>query len=273
MYSHAFAALFLAEVYGSSLDREKNERVRDKLQRAVQFTLRAQNDQGGWRYEANAADSDMSVTVCQVMALRAARNKGLRVPQKAIDDAVKYVLESAVTRSTSRGWGGWNEGDMRRGAFKYQYRERNPIGTRASLALTGAGMTTLFGAGLYDDGAIASWAREHGMARFDKDKNGDRPPTVQEMAQYILDEYDSHARSYPRHYFYFYGHYYACQAMYIAGGKWWQQYFPLVRDHLLRYQDQDGSWDVNGVGRNFGTAVACVILQVPYRYLPVLDQR
>ena len=159
---------------------------------------------------------------------------------------------------------------MRRGAFKYQYRERNPIGTRASLALTGAGMTTLFGAGLYDDGAILSWAKDHGMTRFDK--GGERPPTVQEMAQYILDEYDSHARSYPRHYFYFYGHYYACQAMYIAGGKWWQQYYPLVRDHLLRYQDQDGSWDVNGVGRNFGTAVACVILQVPCRYLPVLDQ-
>jgi hypothetical protein len=93
------------------------------------------------------------------------------------------------------------------------------------------------------------------------------------MAQYILDEYPEHARSYPRHYFYFYGHYYACQAMYIAGGKWWQQYYPLVRDHLVRTQDPDGSWEVTGVGRNFGTAAACVILQVPCRYLPVVDQR
>ena len=270
MYSHAFATLFLAEVYGSSLDPQTNERVREKLDRAVQFILRAQNDQGGWRYEANAVDSDMSVTVCQVMALRAARNKGVRVPQKSIDAAVKYVLDSAVTRGSTRGWG-WGEGDMRRGAFRYQYRERNPIGTRASLALTGAGMTTLFGAGLYDDRAILGWARDHGMRRFDA--GGELPPTVQEMAQYILEEYDQHARAYPRHYFWFYGHYYACQAMYIKGGKEWQQYFPLVRDHLLRHQDADGSWEVQGVGRNFGTAVACVILQVPCRFLPVLDQR
>jgi hypothetical protein len=270
MYSHAFGALFLAEVYGSSLDQGLNAQVREKLDRAVQFIVRAQNDQGGWRYEANAADSDMSVTVCQVMALRAARNKGIRVPQKCIDAAVRYVLESAVTRGSSRAWG-LGDSDMRRGAFKYQWREKNPIGTRASLALTGAGMTTLFGSGLYDDQAIAAWARDHGMARFGP--GGEAPPTIREMAQYILDEYEDHARSYPRHYFFFYGHYYACQAMYIAGGRWWEQYFPLVRDHLLRHQDTDGSWDVQGVGRNFGTAVACVILQVPCRYLPVLDQR
>ena len=270
MYSHAFAALFLAEVYGSSLDREKNEVVRQKLGRAVQFILEAQNDQGGWRYESNAADSDMSVTVCQVMALRAARNKGIPVPQKAIDAALKYVLESAVTRTT-RGWGGFRDGDMRRGAFLYQYRERNPIGTRASLALTGAGMTSLFGAGLYDDAAILAWAKDHGIQRYAK--GGERPPTIAEMSQYILDEYGEHARSYPRHFFYFYGHYYACQAMYIAGGKAWQQYYPLVRDHLVRSQDPDGSWEVDGVGRNFGTAAACVILQVPCRFLPVLDQR
>lgn len=270
MYSHAFATLFLAEVYGSSLDRAKNERVREKLDRAVQFILRAQNEQGGWRYEANAVDSDMSVTVCQVMALRAARNKGIRVPQKNIDAAVRYVLESAVTGGRAMPWG-FGDGEMRRGAFKYQYRERTPIGTRASLALTGAGMATLFGAGLYDDAAILSWARDNGMARYAP--GGERPPSLADMAQYILDEYEGHTRAYPRHYFWFYGHYYSCQAMYIAGGKVWERYFPLVRDHLLRHQDGDGSWDVHQVGRTFGTAVACVILQVPLRFLPVLDQR
>jgi len=269
MYSHAFAALFLAEVYGSSLDRDLNERVREKLDRAVQYIVRAQNDQGGWRYEANAADSDMSVTVCQVMALRAARNKGIRVPQKCIDAAVTYVLESAVTRPGRRHFP--SDNSMRPGAFKYQYRERNPIPTRASLALTGAAMTTLFGAGLYDDAAIQTWAREHSPDRFGR--GGERPPTIAEMAQYILDEYDDHARDYPRHYFWYYGNYYAGQALYIAGNPWWDAYYPRVRDHLLRLQEPDGSWEVQWVGRNFGTAVGCVILQVPCRYLPVLDQR
>ncbi len=266
MYSHAFAALFLAEVYGTTQD----PRVRQALDRAVQFILRSQNSQGGWRYEANAVDSDMSITVCQVMALRAARNKGIRVPQQAIDAAVAYVLNSAVTRGESSNFG-LGEGDMRRGAFKYQYRERNPIATRSSLALTAAAMTTLFGAGLYDDPSIQEWARAHGLARYRS--GAEKPPSIAEMAEYILEEYEGHRRRHGRQYFYFYGHYYASQAMYVAGGRWWDRYFPLVRDHLLRQQDGDGSWDVTSVGRTFGTSVACVILQVPMRYLPVLDQR
>ncbi|MHC4923694.1 MAG: prenyltransferase/squalene oxidase repeat-containing protein, partial [Planctomycetota bacterium] len=252
MYSHAFATLFLAEVYGSSLDPELNKEVKSKLLRAVQFIVKAQNEQGGWRYEANAVDSDMSITVCQVMALRAARNKGIPVPQKAIDGAVRYVLKSAITDGSSRRGFGWGRhSDFRRGAFKYQYREKNPIGTRASLALTSAAMTTIFGAGLYDDKAILNWARANGLKEFGP--GGKRPPTIAEMAQYIMDEYDSHARSYPNHYFYFYGHYYASQAMYIAGGPWWKAYYPRVREHLLRRQDEDGSWEVVGVGRTFGT--------------------
>jgi hypothetical protein len=160
---------------------------------------------------------------------------------------------------------------MRRGAFRYQYREKNPIPTRASLALTGAAMTTIFGAGLYDDESILRWSRAHGLDRYGP--GGERPPTIDEMGQYILDEYDDHARAYPDHYFWFYGNYYACQALYIAGGARWDSYYPRVRDHLLRRQEADGSWDVRGVGRNFGTAVGCVILQVPCRLLPVLDQR
>ncbi len=270
MYSHAFAALFLAEVYGSSLPRERNEQVRRGLDRAVQYILRSQNAQGGWRYEANAVDSDMSITVCQVMALRAAMNKGIRVPREAIDRAVQYVLDSAVTRTEPRAWS-FGDTEMRRGAFKYQYRERNPIGTRASLALTAAAMTTLFGAGLYDDASTLRWARDHEMPRYRP--GAETPPRIEEMARYILDEYAEHERSFGNHYFYFYGHYYAAQAMYIAGGKWWDAYFPRVSRHLLDRQSQDGSWDVHSVGRSFGTAVACIILQVPCRYLPVLDQR
>ena len=38
-----------------------------------------------------ARDADISVTVLQVVALRAAKNGGLQVPQATIDNAVKYV--------------------------------------------------------------------------------------------------------------------------------------------------------------------------------------
>ena len=36
-------------------------------------------------------DADISVTVLQVVALRAAKNSGIDVPQVTIDNAVRYV--------------------------------------------------------------------------------------------------------------------------------------------------------------------------------------
>lgn len=87
MYGHGFATTFLAEVYGMS----NREDVREALKRAVQLIIDTQNDQGGWRYLPEPKEADISVTVCQVMALRAARNAGISVPKATIDRAVQYV--------------------------------------------------------------------------------------------------------------------------------------------------------------------------------------
>ena len=61
MYSHAFATLFLAEIYGMTHRAD----VKSKLQLAVDFIVNSQNSEGGWRYEPYAAESDMSIVVCQ----------------------------------------------------------------------------------------------------------------------------------------------------------------------------------------------------------------
>jgi len=48
----------------------------------------------------------------------------------------------------------------------------------------------------------------------------------------------------PRHP-YFYGHYYAVQAMWTAGGRYWSEWFPFVREELLTHSQRragDGSW-------------------------------
>lgn len=87
MYGHGFAALCLAECYGMSAEEE----LRDKLARAVSLIVNTQNDEGGWRYQPRRLDADISVTICQVMALRAARNAGIEVPRETIDKCIAYV--------------------------------------------------------------------------------------------------------------------------------------------------------------------------------------
>ena len=65
--------------------------IRDKLSLAVQLIVDSQNKEGGWRYNPKKEDADISVTACQVMALRAAHNAGLHVPQETMKKAVEYV--------------------------------------------------------------------------------------------------------------------------------------------------------------------------------------
>lgn len=242
MYSHAFATLFLAEVYGMTERRD----VRPALQRAVDLIVASQNEQGGWRYQPHVADADMSVAACQVMALRAARNVGIRVPVSTIDRAVQYVRDSAV-RETDPPWSfQWN---ARPGAFRYQ----PTYNSRASFALTAAGITILHGAGVYADEDIEKGMQhlEEGLARFSRNWG--------EQAS--------------GHYYFYYGHYYAVQAFHMVGGTRYRNYLDVVVRSLLKMQKADGSFpNRTGPGPSYGTATACLILQIPKEYLPIFQR-
>lgn len=91
IYSHGFGTLFLSEVCGMHPATAKDARVRAALEQAVDFTVKAQNKEGGWRYEPLAQYADVSVTVAQMMALRAARNAGLFIRKTVMDNAAAYV--------------------------------------------------------------------------------------------------------------------------------------------------------------------------------------
>lgn len=97
MYGHGISTLMLSEMLGMGADAAQDDLIRQKCRKAIDLILRAQkvtkNDanRGGWRYTPDAGDSDMSVTVWQTMALRAAKNAGMDVPKEAIDDAVRYI--------------------------------------------------------------------------------------------------------------------------------------------------------------------------------------
>ena len=241
MYSHAFATLFLAEVYGM----DPSAKLRKGLQRAVNLIVSAQNEQGGWRYMPAAKDSDISISVCQVQALRAARNVGVRVPSATIDRAIEYVRKSYIRPGTAH--------HRQAGGFWYQvYENHRYRPSRTSFSLTAAGVTALYGAGIYDGEELRGGLRYLFSMR-------NRPP-----AHEMRTTFD-----------YFYGHYYAVQAFFQAGDggerPYWSMWYPWIRDQIVMGQQPDGRWQ-DLVGPNYATAMSCVILQIPYRYLPIFER-
>jgi len=71
---------------------------------------------------------------------------------------------------------------------------------------------------------------------------------------------------------FFYSHFYLSQVMYFHGGEGWREYFASVRDWLVGVQREDGSWQGEYIGTTYGTAVALLILQLPYGSLPLLQR-
>jgi hypothetical protein len=226
MYSHGFATLFMGEVYGMTGDPA----VHETLENAVKLIERTQNADGGWRYMPVAFDADISVTIAQVMALRAARDGGVQVDKKIIDNAIAYVRHcqnpdggfSYMANLNARGGGGGS-------AF-----ERSA-----------AGVAALYYAGVFQGNDL-----RRGLDYVFQFRPSANLP----------------ANSYAH---YFYGQYYAAQAMFLAGGSYWASWYPSIRDELIAKQDHAlGSWS-GEVSNEYCTAVALIVMQMPNRYLPV----
>jgi hypothetical protein len=238
----------LAEVYGMT----NREDVKAALQKAVDFIVKSQNAAGGWRYEPYSNESDMSIVVCQVIALRAARNIGIRVPKSTVERAARYVVDSSILSNNQNEFGMGYGAASEIGTFRYQ----KEVHSRTSFPLTAAGVTALHGLGIYSDDLI-----KKGLDYLSKNLGSfDREP----------------APGYPvekGHYYFWYGHYYGVQAMYTAGSPYWEPYFEELRSTLLSIQRPDGSWPNEvGPGPAFGTAVGVLILEIPYRFLPIFQR-
>ncbi|MEM9064483.1 MAG: prenyltransferase/squalene oxidase repeat-containing protein [Planctomycetota bacterium] len=228
MYGHGFSTLFLGEIYGATAggaDTALADRVYDALVRAVRLIEQTQNDEGGWRYNPVPYDADSSVTICQIMGLRAARNAGIEVDKKVIDNAVEYIRKCQNPD----------------GGFRYQLD-----GGASAWPRSAAGVASLQYAGIYEDAQIDAGISYLNASAF--------PGRNRSRAHY------------------FYGHYYAAQAMYLAGGEAWAEWWPAVRGELLANQADGGHWPDRGVGNAYGTAMALIVLQMPKRYLPIFQK-
>jgi hypothetical protein len=221
MYSHGFGTLFLAEAYGMTHRPE----IREKLQKAVRLIIDTQNIEGGWRYQPVKRDADLSVTICQINALRAARNAGLFVPKDTVDACLRYVKRSQNPD----------------GGFRYMLQ-----GGASAFPRSAAGVVALQSAGEYDS------------------------KEVRDGINY-LRQYTREIKLGSRYSHYFYGHYYAAQAMWLRGGDEWAEWYPAIRTELLKRQSTPGFWQ-DSICPEYGTAMALIILQIPNNYLPIFQR-
>ncbi|MGL4422073.1 MAG: prenyltransferase/squalene oxidase repeat-containing protein [Gemmataceae bacterium] len=229
MYQHGFGTLFLAELYGMVPEFERARRLRDALEKSTALIVNSQNREGGWRYHPYPSEGDVSVTVAEMMALRASRNAGVFVPKSTIDAGVRYIKGCQLDD----------------GGFCYIYNQKfsGSLFPRSAAAVVG-----LYSAGIYDGKEIERGLKY--LGRYLPGRRGQRG----EMN-------------------YYYGQYYAALAMWTAGGTYWNDWFPAIRDELLaRSRQFGGTWSDMNVGSAFGTAIACIILQLPNNYLPILQK-
>ena len=218
MYSHGFATLALAEVYGVIDD----PRVGPALKKAVGLIVRSQNQLGGWRYSVDATDADTTVSGAQMLALRAAANAGMEVPVETIRRGVRYYMNCFCPG----------------GGFGYTGAD-SPSAARA-----GIGLLVLSLSGQY------------------------RSPEAKATAEYLF------AGGYQDRSYYLYAAYYGSQAMFQAGGKYWQLWNETMTPSIIAMQQPDGSWSgaYDSGGPTGGTAMALLAIEVNYNLLPIYQR-
>ena len=126
---------------------------------------------------------------------------------------------------------------------------------RREVVSTAAGVVALYSAGVYKGEAV--------QKGLDYLMRNCRPGN---MAQH---PFRHDFRDIQLHYYY--GHYYAAQAMWIRGGDDWLQWYPAIRDELVQKRSAQGCW-TDSIGNEYATSMALIILQMPNNYLPILQR-
>ncbi len=248
IYGHGFGMMFLASVYGEEDDVNRRKKLEKALKIAVQFSGKAQTDQGGWGYvsaKEGGGFDEGSTTITQLQGLRAARNAGITVPKEIIDKATEYLRKC----TTPRGGLIYNLG---RGQVPQAGAERP--------AITAAACACAFSSGNYEDKYAKMWIKYCIDNIYMKQRGGG------------LDDYQT---------------YYLAQVIYVLGddryynlfpdekkgsGIEWTKYKEDLFAYYKRSQGSDGGWGGGGgwgSGPIFATATVLTILQLEKGTLPI----
>jgi len=253
MYNHGLSTFVLGQAYGMTGD----PRVGPTLDRALKVIDQCQCQDGGWQYEARSRDAgnDLSLAVMQAKALRSAVDSGFEVRPYVIERAIRDVREHYQPKDCPREASD-EEQQKHPGRFTY-----SKSGGQETLAMAAAGVVCLQEFAQYDDWRIPKNAGIIEQAVRDMSERGNRNEAP-------FDAYTM---------------YYVSQALYQVGGEPWKRCYPLIRDRLISSQIHEnnpeyyGGWRSTGrvdgkPGMLYQTAVACFVLAIPNRYLPILQE-
>jgi hypothetical protein len=262
MYNHGLATLVLGQAHGMVTRRD--QRLNATLDHALRLIALTQCDDGGWGYQAVARPRghDLSLVVMQAKALRSAMDSGLEVPTEVVDRAIQSVREHYWPRGGRRAT---SEQAMREGPGQFTYSK---MGGGPTLAMAAAGVVCLQEFGCYDD-----WRIPKNMEVIGAEIRHLGAPRAGDGAM----PFDSYTL------------YYVGQSLYQVGGENWKEHYPPLRDFLVASQridpqrlERHGSWidrGADGKGRLSGisgdlyaTSVACFVLAIPNRFLPILQE-
>jgi len=254
MYNHGLATFVLGQAHGMTDDR----RISRVLEQSLKLIANTQARDGGWDYRARRQSygHDLSLVVMQAKALRSAVDSGLEVRSDVIQLAIQSVRQKYRAANGARNL---DDPRIQEGPGQFTYDGHN-----GTTAMAAAGVVCLQEFGQYDD-----WRIPKNMDVISQAVKDLKPPRAGD-GRVAFDAYTL---------------YYVGQALYQVGEQWWKECYPLLRDSLVTSQirkpsdvSEDGAWRdpryVTG-GRPsllFGTSVACFLLAIPNRYLPILQE-
>jgi hypothetical protein len=69
-----------------------------------------------------------------------------------------------------------------------------------------------------------------------------------------------------------YTDFYAAQAFHMSSEADFAEFYPKVRDFIVKNQGGDGSWQGDSAGLVYGTSMNLMVLCIPYNYLPMFQR-
>ncbi|MDG2184958.1 MAG: hypothetical protein P8K79_04725 [Mariniblastus sp.] len=246
MYAHGLVAIVFNEAFAMS----KDARLAPYSQGTIWFIEDAQDVVGGgWRYSPRQA-GDTSAVGWQVMALKSGKMSGLDINKRTYKLTNKFLDAVSIDSGAIYGYAD------KPGSRSPGHKARTAVGLLCRMYM--------------------GWDHDHAGLTDGVEWMAKMEPDVGQRGYPNLGP--QFARGAPR--FNMYYNYYATQVMKHYGGDTWKKWNGKMRDFLVKSQSKEGdaagSWffkdgdhGARVGGRLYVTSLACMTLEIYYRYLPL----